>query len=127
MHSSSYNIIGFEVNASEEFLIWFKTLDDKSKEAVHSRIVLLEILGPNLSRPYSDVLHGSKKCSNLKELRTSTETHELRIAYYFDPKRKAFLLTGGDKKGKNQKRFYKNLISEAEKIIEKHEENLEDI
>ena len=37
----------------------------------------------------------------------------------------AFLLTGGDKKGKDQKKFYKDLIAESEIIIEKHEKELE--
>ena len=61
---------------------------------------------------------------NLKEIRAQTEKHILRVAYYFDVNRKAFLLTGGDKKGKNEDRFYKNLIAEAERIIEKHEEEI---
>ena len=36
-----------------------------------------------------------------------------------------FLLTGGDKKGKNQDKFYKNLIAESEIIVERHEKELE--
>ena len=36
----------------------------------------------------------------------------------------AILLTGGDKKGKNEERFYKNLIAEADRIIEKHEQEM---
>lgn len=39
--------------------------------------------------------------------------------------RNAFLLTGGDKKGKNQKKFYKDLIAESETIIERHEKEIE--
>jgi hypothetical protein len=39
-----------------------------------------------------------------------------RIAYIFDPERKGLLLTGGDKKGKNQGKFYKDLISHAEQV-----------
>ena len=42
-----------------------------------------------------------------------------------DSKRKAFLLTGGDKKGKDQDKFYKDLITESEIIVEKHEKELE--
>ncbi|GHT64015.1 hypothetical protein FACS1894110_02870 [Spirochaetia bacterium] len=40
----------------------------------------------------------------------------LRVAYLFDPEQKALLLIGGDKKGKNEKRFYKSLIKQAEQI-----------
>ena len=50
----------------------------------------------------------------------------MRVAYYFDSKRNAFLLTGGDKKGKDQDKFYKDLIAESEIIVENHEKELED-
>ena len=73
-----------------------------------------------LPRPYADTLKGSKH-KNLKELRSQTEKHVLRVTYYFDSVRNGFLLTGSDKKGKNQKKFYKDLIAESEIIIEKHE------
>ena len=33
----------------------------------------------------------------------------------FDPDRKAILLCGGDKRGKDQKRFYRNLIKVADR------------
>lgn len=115
----------WEVESSEEFDTWFVQLNEESKIAVLERVLLLKAQGPNLPRPYADTLHGSKKYKNLKELRNTTNDHILRIAYYFDPIRKAFLLTGGDKKGKKQKKFYKDLISDAEKILEQHEKELE--
>ena len=90
------------------------------------RVLLLRQFGPNLPRPYSDTLHGSKKYKNLKELRNETKNHLLRIAYYFDTERNAFLLTGGDKKGKNQKKFYRDLLAESEAIIERHEKGLKE-
>lgn len=111
----------WKVDSSEEYDAWFETLDEPEKEAVLERVILLGEFGPNLPRPYADVLHGSKKYKNLKELRNQTSEHVLRISYYFDPKRNAFLITGGDKKGKNEKKFYKDLISESEEIIERHE------
>lgn len=97
-------------------------LDEPSKEAVYQRVLLLQEFGPNLPRPYADTLKGSMKYKNLKELRAQTKAHVLRIAYYFAPARRVFLLTGGDKKGKNEERFYRNLIAEAEGIIAQHEE-----
>ena len=110
----------WNVDSSEEYDAWFLSLDEESQ-----RVLLLRQYGPQLPRPYSDTLHGSKKYTNLKELRNQTEKHVLRVAYYFDRKRHAFLLTGGDKKGKDQKKFYKDLIAESEVIIEKHEKELE--
>ena len=124
IHYSSYNKLGWKIYSSEEYEAWFETLDPYSKEAVLERVLLLEVFGPNLPRPYADVLKGSRRYKNLKELRTQTATHVFRIAYYFDSRRHAILLTGGDKKGKDEARFYKNLIADAETIIEKHEKEI---
>ena len=115
----------WNVESSKKYDAWFLTLDEESKEAVLQRVLLLKQFGPNLPRPYSDVLHGSKKLNNLKELRNQTLQHVLRVSYYFDSERKAFLLTGGDKKGKDQDKFYKDLIAESEEIVERHEKELE--
>ena len=115
----------WNVDSSDEYDAWFLTLDEKCKEAVLQRVLLLQQYGPNLSRPYADVLHGSKKLSNRKELRSKTQKHLLRVAYYFDSVRNAFLLTGGDKKGKDRDKFYKDLIAESEVIVERHEKELE--
>lgn len=115
----------WNVDSSDEYDAWFITLDEKCKEAVLQRVLLLQQYGPNLSRPYADVLHGSKKLSNLKELRNQTQKHLLRVAYYFDSVRNAFLLTGGDKKGKDRDKLYKDLIAESEVIVERHEKELE--
>ena len=116
----------WDVDSSDEYDAWFLTLDEECKEAVLQRVLLLRQFGPNLPRPYSDVLRGSKKYKNLKELRNQTRRqHLLRVSYYFDSGRNAFLLTGGDKKGKDQDKFYKDLIAESEVIIERHEKELE--
>ena len=114
----------WNVDSSEEYDVWFKTLDEDCKVAVLERVFLLREFGPQLPRPYADTLKGSKKYKNLKELRNQTERHVLRVSYYFDSERNAFLLTGGDKKGKNQDKFYKDLIAESEIIIERHEKEV---
>ena len=36
------------------------------------------------------------------------------MAFAFDPKRQAILLVGGDKRGADQRRFYKRLIAIAD-------------
>jgi hypothetical protein len=43
-----------------------------------------------------------------------------RIAYAFDPARRAILLCGGNKEGKNQKAFYVDLIATADKRYAKY-------
>ena len=44
----------------------------------------------------------------MKELRFNANDGVWRIAFAFDPERKAILLVGGDKSGTNEKRFTKN-------------------
>ena len=106
----------WEIITSESYDDWFQEQTEDDKVVIRSKAYLLGEYGPNLKRPHADSLKGSKKLANLKELRAKTETHEFRVAYIFDPERKGLLLIGGDKKGKNQKKFYKDLISEAEQI-----------
>jgi hypothetical protein len=65
------------------------------------------------------IIEGSR-IRNLKEFRARTPTHVLRVLYYFDDERQALLLVGGNKKGKNEKSFYKKLIQSAEMLIERY-------
>ena len=113
------------VSSSSEYDEWFSSLDEQSKEAVLVKVYLLQEFGPQLGRSYVDTLKGTENKRNLKELRCQSPEHVLRIAFYFDPKRNAFLLIGGDKKGKNEDRFYRDLICKAETIIEQHEKEQE--
>ena len=76
-------------------------------------IVLLQQFGPHLKRPHCDTLKGSKH-ANMKELRFEAADGVWRIAFAFDPNRRAVLLVGGDKSGKSEKRFYKTLIRTAD-------------
>ena len=106
----------WEIITSEIYDTWFQEQKEDDKVIIRSKVYLLGEYGPNLKRPYADTLKGSKKLANLKELRAKTDAHEFRIAYIFDPEQKGLLIIGGDKKGKNQKKFYKDLIREAEQI-----------
>lgn len=56
----------------------------------------------------------------MKELRFEANNGVWRVAFAFDPKRKAILLVAGDKKGTNQKRFYNNLIEVADSRFKSH-------
>jgi hypothetical protein len=106
----------WKIITSETYDTWFLAQTDDDKALIRYKVLLLEEQGPNLGRPHADTLKGSKKLSNLKELRAKTDTHMFRVAYLFDPERKGLLLTGGDKKGRNQRKFYKDLIREAEQV-----------
>jgi hypothetical protein len=106
----------WKIITSEAYDAWFLSQTDDDKALIRYKVLLLEEHGPNLGRPHADTLKGSKKLPNLKELRAKTDTRVFRIAYVFDPERKGLLLTGGDKKGRNQRKFYKDLIKEAEQV-----------
>lgn len=66
-----------------------------------------------------DTLEGST-FPNMKELRFDWESGVWRIAFAFDPQRKAVLQVGADKRGVNQKHFYNDLIQVADQRYQKH-------
>jgi hypothetical protein len=107
----------WEVATTDEYDGWFLEQGADEQALLQTKTELLKVYGPHLPRPHADTLKGSK-LSNLKELRAQTDAHVLRVAFRFDEERKAILLIGGDKKGKNEKQFYRNLINQAEKIYE---------
>jgi len=109
----------WHIDATEEYLEWFREQEPEIQEAVLSKVLLLEVFGPQLGRPHADTLKGSR-VKNLKELRARTSVHVLRVLYHFDEKRQALLLIGGDKKGKNEKDFYKGMIQAAETLIDRY-------
>ncbi len=74
---------------------------------------LLEQFGPQLGRPRVDTLKESKH-ANMKELRFDAADGVWRVAFVFDPHRRAILLVAGDKSGGSQRRFYKQLIAKAD-------------
>ena len=109
--------MAWEIETTDEYDAWFLDQDEDGQASIRLKVELLIEYGPHLPRPHADTLKGSN-LSNLKELRAQTECNVFRIAFIFDENRKAVLLIGGDKKGKNEKRFYRNLIKQAEEIYE---------
>lgn len=84
---------------------------------------LLEAFGPELGRPWADTLNGSHH-ANMKELRFKSENGVWRVAFAFDPRRRAVLLAAGDKSGGGEKRFYRQLIGKADKRFDAHLDRL---
>lgn len=107
------------VTTTDEFDGWFADLVADGQVEVIAKVELLKLFGPKLGRPHADTLKGSKH-ANLKELRADTHSQVLRIAFAFDPDRSAILLVGGDKSGRGQKRFYKQLLNKAEQLYDAH-------
>lgn len=94
-------------------------MGEEAQEEIFAKVNLLQLFGPALGRPHVDTLKGSKH-ANMKELRADTAVSVLRIAFAFDPQRAAVLLIGGDKSGVNQRRFYKRLITKADRFLDEH-------
>jgi len=83
----------WEVEFTEEFEIWWESLDPDEQESLAASVGLLELLGPNLPRPHADTVKGSRH-SKMKELRTQLRGRPLRTFYAFDPRRSAILRMG---------------------------------
>ncbi|HMF78394.1 MAG TPA: type II toxin-antitoxin system RelE/ParE family toxin [Bryobacteraceae bacterium] len=111
--------MAWTVEIAEEFEPEFDELQEDVRTEVLALSRLLQQFGPQLGRPRVDTLEGSSH-ANMKELRFSAADGEWRVAFAFDPKRKAILLVGGDKSGVSQKRFYRELIRKADDRFDAH-------
>jgi len=110
----------WEVEYTDEFLLWFEGLSDSEQEGI-SRVV--EKLGrdePGLGRPLVDTIRGSR-FANMKELRPP---ENLRILFAFDPRRTAILLIGGNKTHQ-WIRWYEIIIPVADDLYEEYLAELE--
>jgi hypothetical protein len=56
----------------------------------------------------------------MKELRFTLSDGEWRVAFAFDPERRAVLLVGGSKSGSSERRFDKDLIRLADARFTAH-------
>src|ERR1700692_4026420 len=79
-------------------------------EEIAALTELLEQFGPQLRRPRCDTLNGSEY-ANMKELRFAAADGVWRVAFAFDPDRRAVLLVAGDKSGGGEKGFYRKLTA----------------
>jgi hypothetical protein len=111
--------VQWAVEMSDEFEPEFDALHpDVQTEILALSLVLVEF-GPQLGRPRVDTLKGSRH-ANMKELRFSAMDGEWRVAFAFDPKRRAILLVAGDKSGGSEKRFYRELLRKADERLDAH-------
>jgi len=111
--------VPWQVFFHAEFEPEFDALDHEVQDELLAHANLLREFGPLLKRPTADTLHGSKH-DNMKELRFKAADGVWRIAFAFDPEQKAILLVGGDKSGGSEKRFYRQLIKQADARFDRH-------
>jgi hypothetical protein len=94
------------------------------RREIAAMVEVLKVFGPHMRRPGSDTLAGSRH-ANMKELRFEADGGVWRVAYAFDPERKAILLVAGDKSGVAPRRFYKSLIRRADDRFDQHVASVE--
>lgn len=104
---------------ADEFEAEFDELHEDVQTEILALSLVLEEFGPQLGRPRVDTLNGSRH-ANMKELRFSAAAGEWRVAFAFDPRRKAILLVAGDKTSGSEKRFYRELIRRADERFDAH-------
>jgi hypothetical protein len=97
----------WRVEFHRDFVPEFRALAEPVQDEIAALVEKMRVLGPTMKRPASDTLDDSR-FSNMKELRFEADNGVWRVAYAFDPARKAILLVAGDKAGVSQKRFYTN-------------------
>jgi hypothetical protein len=109
----------WEVRFHDDFFVEFGAWSEGVQDAVLSLLGKLRVFGPSLGRPSVDTLRGSDY-PNMNELRVDAESGVWRIAFAFDPRRRAILLTGGNKAGISKGRFYSSLIRVADARYGQH-------
>ena len=111
--------MSWAVEIGDEFEPEFDALHEDLQTEILALSRLLQQFGPQLGRPRVDTLNGSRH-TNMKELRFSAAGGEWRVAFAFDPKRRAILLVAGDKSGGSEKHFYRELIRKADDRFDVH-------
>ncbi len=111
--------MSWDVAFHEAFAAEARAFPGAVKTEIAARAMLLREFGPLLNRPHCDTLKGSQH-ANMKELRFSLPDGEWRIAFAFDPQRRAILLVGGSKSGVSQRKFYTSLIRLADERFNAH-------
>ena len=101
----------------------FDALPVSVQDELLAQAKVLETLGPALGRPRVDTLKGSRH-AKMKELRFQADHGVWRVAFAFDPQRKAMVLVAGDKSGVSARRFYAALIKKADERFDAHLDRL---
>ena len=107
----------WEVEFTDEFFRWRDALSEAVQVSVTGKVILLQKIGPRLSRPHADGVRFSRHPS-MKELRVQHSGRPYRVLFAFDPRRCAILLLGGDKTGKN--RWYQDFVPKADVLYDQH-------
>ena len=100
-----------------------RTYDQCIRYSLVGALDALERYGPILGRPMADTLKGSRY-TNMKEMRVSIFGEPWRVAFAFDPARRAVVLVAASKAGRSKSLFYRGLIRMADKRFAEHLEDM---
>ena len=109
--------IAWDVEYTDEFAEWWDGLTVSQQDDLNAEVILLIARGPYLRFPHTSEVILSRH-GRMRELRTQSGGHPLRVFYAFDPRRKAILLIGGDKTGNDA--FYKEYVPIADRLYDQH-------
>jgi hypothetical protein len=107
------------VEFAEDFEPEFDALAPSVQDELLAQAQVIQHFGPAAGRPRVDTLKGSTY-PNMKELRLDADGGVWRVAFAFDPRRRAVLLVAGDKSDGGERRFYARLITKADRRFRAH-------
>jgi hypothetical protein len=119
----AYYSLPWDAYFHSKFKVEFDELSVVVQDELLASLVPLREYRPSLGRPEVDTLNDSKY-PNMKELRFRADRGVWRVAFVFDPQRKAILLVAGDKSAVSERKFYKRLIDNAGKRYKEHLDKL---
>lgn len=119
MDYGTYVAVRWIVEIGDGFQPEYDALHEEVQDELLAMTRLLQQFGPQLKRPHADTMNGSRH-ANMKELRFKAVDGVWRVAFAFDPRRKAVLLVAGDKSGTSEKRFYREFIKKADDRYDAH-------
>jgi hypothetical protein len=112
-------LLVWTVELAPEFEPELRALAAEVRIELLAQARVIERFGPSTGRPRVDTLKGSRY-ANMKELRFDAGGGVWRVAFAFDPARKAILLVAGDKSGGKERTFYRRLIAIADRRFATH-------
>jgi hypothetical protein len=89
----------WQVIFHDDFIPEYRELPESVQNVLAASAKILREDGPLLGRPQVDTLKGSRY-ANMKEVRFDADGGVWRVAFAFDPERKAIVLVAGDKGGR---------------------------
>jgi hypothetical protein len=108
------------VEYTDEFEVWWNDLSEDEQESIVAAVEFLEERGPALGRPFVDTIKSSRQ-HNMKEL--IPPGGHIRVLFAFDPRRRAILLIGGDKRDRWID-WYEEMVPVADQLYDMHLEQL---